>query len=135
MSLFPWSEKYSVSVSEMDNQHKILIGYLNELFDAMSQGKSQQIIGTILSKLVNYTKTHFAEEERQLQRINYPDIGRQKREHELFIAKLHEFVNEYNSGKVTLSLEVSNFLKNWLANHISIEDKKYGPFFNKKGIK
>jgi hypothetical protein len=28
-----------------------------------------------------------------------------------------------------------NYLSEWLQNHIKIVDKKYGPFFNEKGLK
>jgi len=33
-----------------------------------------------------------------------------------------------------LSLEVMNFLKDWLMNHIQGSDKKYGPYLNSHGI-
>jgi hemerythrin len=35
MALFDWKETYSVGVKEIDNQHKMLVGTLNELFEAM----------------------------------------------------------------------------------------------------
>ena len=42
---------------------------------------------------------------------------------------------QYRSGTTnTLSLEVLNFLKNWLVNHIQGSDKKCGPHMNTNGI-
>lgn len=39
-----------------------------------------------------------------------------------------EIQGKYKSGVIsTLSIEVMQFLKNWLVKHIQIEDKKYGP--------
>jgi hemerythrin len=135
MAFFNWSDKYSVSVSQMDSQHKQLIQYLNDLFDAMSKGQSKEIVGPILTKLVGYTKTHFSAEENYLKMYNYPEFAKQKKEHDAFVAKIQDFENEFKSGKLAVSLEISNFLKNWLAQHISIEDKKYGSFLNAKGLK
>lgn len=134
MALFNWSDKYSVSVAEMDNQHKELVNILNEIFDAMSERKSNEVLGKIIAKLVNYTRMHFSAEERYMQKYNYPGYAGQKREHDAFIAKIQTFQNDFNAGKLTLSLDVSSFLKNWLIQHISVEDKKYGSFFNQKGL-
>ena len=33
-----------------------------------------------------------------------------------------------------MTVEVMNFLKDWLSNHIQTSDKKYGPFLNSKGV-
>ena len=35
---------------------------------------------------------------------------------------------------MTISIEVMNFLKDWLSNHILGSDKRYGPFLNGKGL-
>jgi len=34
-----------------------------------------------------------------------------------------------------LSMDVMNFLKNWLSKHISDTDKKYGKYLNDKGLR
>jgi len=38
------------------------------------------------------------------------------------------------SGTAMISMEVMDFLKDWLVNHIQGTDKIYGPFFKSKGI-
>jgi len=39
-----------------------------------------------------------------------------------------EFYDKYQSGKLILSLEVTNFIKEWITNHIKQEDKQYAIF-------
>jgi hemerythrin len=46
-----------------------------------------------------------------------------------------EFKAKFEAGQTALSIEVLNFLKDWVGNHIQGTDKKYGPFFNKNGLK
>ena len=134
MALFVWDTKYSVGVRELDSQHKVLVDLLNELFDAMQAGKTNDILGKIIKKLVDYTKTHFATEERYMQQYSYPDLASQKKEHEAFTAKVLAFQEQFDSGRMALSVSVTSFLKDWLVQHISGSDKKYGPFFNSKGL-
>ena len=135
MALFNWSDNYSVSVAEMDSQHKKLLDILNELYEAMNQRKGNEILNKVLTDLINYTRMHFAAEERYMQTHNYPGYNDQKKEHDFFIEKIKGFQSDLNAGKLTLSIEISTFLKNWLVNHISVVDKKYGSFFNAKGLK
>ena len=135
MAAITWNEGLSVHVSEMDRQHQKLIQLINELNDAMGQGKGKEVIGQTLSGLINYTKLHFGEEEKLFDRFNYPEKETQKKMHQKFAEKVLEFKKQLETGNMTLSIPVMNFLSDWLKKHIQIEDKKYGPFFNQHGMK
>ncbi len=134
MAFFTWDQKYSVGVRELDTQHKQLINILNELYEAMQAQKDKAVIGKIISELASYTKIHFSTEEKYMEKYNYSDLASQKREHEKFIEKVKIFQQDFESGKLALSINVASFVKEWLANHILISDKKYGPFLNSKGV-
>jgi len=135
MAAIKWDSTFSVSVAEMDQQHQKLIALVNELDDAMRQGKGKEIISRVINGLVAYTRTHFGAEERLFAQYGYPDADTQKREHEDFVTKVAQFQAEYNSGKIGLTIQIMNFLSNWLQHHIKVVDKKYGPFLNSKGVK
>ncbi|MCP5105735.1 MAG: hemerythrin family protein, partial [bacterium] len=134
MALFNWKDEYSVNVKEIDKQHQMLVDSLNELFEAMRSGEAKEIIGGILKGLVDYAGVHFSYEEKLLNRYNYPEYAKHKTEHDAFVEKTVEFQEKYNQGKLMLSMEVMNFLKDWLKNHILGTDKKYSSFFNERGI-
>ena len=101
----------------------------------MSSGKSNTVLSTVISKLITYTRKHFASEELFMQKCSYPAYEAHKREHAAFITKVQEFQTNFNAGKITLSIDISTFLKNWLMNHIADEDKKYGAYALSKGIR
>ena len=134
MSFIDWSDSLSVKVMEIDNQHRELVRILNELHDAMKNGKAKNVLNDILSRLIGYTKSHFKTEERLFTLHKYPDTESHKAEHDDFIKKVGEFKEKFDSGSVSLSVEVIRFLSSWVQNHITVTDKKYSQFFNSKGI-
>ena len=135
MALIKWDDSFSVNVVEIDRQHQKLVNMINDLNDAMHQGKGKDILGKIISGLISYAGTHFKTEEKYFDRFGYPETNSHKKEHSDFVQNVSEFKNKYDSGALTLSIEVMNFLNNWLQNHIKGSDKKFGPFFNEKGLK
>jgi hemerythrin len=134
MPLIEWTNALSVSVSEIDDQHQKLIAIINELYDSMRAGKGKEILSEILHRLKQYTQTHFGFEEQKMERFGYVDIAAHKREHAAFVAKVVEFSKAFNEGKVALTGELLNFLRDWLQTHIKGTDKKYSATFNQNGM-
>jgi hemerythrin len=135
MALITWGEKLSVNVGEIDRQHQILITMINDLDAAMRQGKGKDILAKILSGLLDYTKSHFSLEEKYFAQFSYSDTRSHIKEHQLFVGKVAEFQKKFENGSISLSVDIINFLSDWLKKHIMGTDKKYGPFFNEKGLK
>jgi len=43
-------------------------------------------------------------------------------------------IRDYQANKLGLTIDIMNFLKDWISNHIQITDKKYSMTFNENGI-
>jgi hemerythrin len=134
MALMNWKEEYSVKVASIDQQHKKLVELINQLHDAMRAQKGRETIGKVLSELVSYTQSHFKSEETLMQTHKYPALEAHKLEHHMLVKKVSDFQKEVDSGKVTVTIDVMNFLRDWLQNHILGTDKKYSGFFVEKGV-
>lgn len=135
MAYIDWNESYSVGIAEFDSQHKKLVDIINELHDAMKVGKGSTVVGTILKEMVKYTITHFSYEEKILDLHKYPKLAGQKAEHAYYVEKINAFVKEYESGIAMMSIDVSQFLKDWLMKHIMGTDRDYSEYLNSKGVK
>jgi len=135
MALIAWNKELSVQVAEMDRQHRRLIDLINDLNDAIARRKKRDVIGGTLDVLLRYTETHFAEEEKLFARYEYPDEAVQKNEHKKWIDKMAKLKKQHDDGSTVLGVSVTDFLSDWLNRHIMLEDKKYGPFMNRKGRK
>ena len=135
MALIEWNDSLSVKIAEIDQQHQKLISMINELNDAMSHGKGKDVMARILGNLINYTSTHFRTEEKYFDQFDYPDKANHKREHTTFVNKVTDFKDGFEKGSIGLTIQVMNFLSDWLQNHIRGTDQKYSAFFNKHGLK
>ena len=136
MPLMQWTEKLSVGVAVLDEDHKKLVGMVNELYDAMQAGHGKEKLGPILNQLVQYTRMHFAREEKFFSETVYADSAAHKQQHEALTRQVLEVQKKYAGGEVaTLSVEVMHFLRDWLVKHIQGSDQSYRAHLNAKGIK
>lgn len=135
MPLMMWSDKMSVGVAKLDADHKKLVEMVNTLFDGIQSGKGKDVVGTILDGLIKYTVEHFKHEEDYFAQTGYPDAVAHKAQHQDLCKQVLAVQEKFRAGSTaTLSLEVMNFLKNWLINHIQGSDKKYTAHLNCKGV-
>jgi hemerythrin len=101
---------------------------LNDFYQGIRNGSSKEKLADLIKGLLDYANTHFKNEEIYMASVGFPGIEEHKKEHEAFLSKAAEFYNKYTSGKLILSLEVTNFIKDWITHHIKSEDKQYAIF-------
>ncbi len=129
-----WKDEYSVGIEEMDNDHKKLLNLINQLQTAVHYYTGKEFEEKALDELVDYTKTHFKKEEKLLEDNGYADLEAHKVQHEEFIAKVNEFLEQYKKDSEVTVIDTLEFLKDWLIKHINGTDKEYGKILNQKGI-
>ncbi|GFK93861.1 Bacteriohemerythrin [Fundidesulfovibrio magnetotacticus] len=135
MSMLAWNDRLAVNIKEIDDQHKKLVDMINKLHDAMKGGKADAVVLGIVDEMKKYAASHFATEERHMKAHAYPEFAAHKAEHDKFVAKVLQVEADCKSGKCAMSMDILNFLSNWLVNHIKGTDKKYGPYLNARGVK
>jgi hemerythrin len=134
MSIIKWSDDYSVGVKQIDDQHKELVDLINRLFDAMSLGKGREVLESVFDQLRKYTHVHFQTEERLMVIYGYPNYEEHKKEHEELINQINELKDKFKAGDRKITIEVVDFLKEWLLNHIKKEDQQYKSHFAERGL-
>lgn len=133
--MIQWDSSLSVSVAEIDLQHQRLVRMINELNDAMRVGKSREMLGKIVSGLISYVQVHFTTEEKYFDQFKYPETDHHKQEHKTFSTTVDDFAKKFKAGQLGISIELMNFLSDWLGKHIKGSDKKYSAVFNANGLK
>jgi hemerythrin len=134
MPFVQWNDGLSVGMDVIDDQHKKLVSIVNRLYDAMRNGKGSEILGDVLSELIEYTRYHFTAEEALMKDNAYPGYQSHRSAHSMLVEKVMDLELDLKAGKIALSVQVFQFLKDWLVNHIQGEDKKIAPFLTKPTV-
>lgn len=132
--MFEWKNEYSVGIGSIDAQHQNLFAIGRELYKAMSVGQGKASLARILDRLVQYTAVHFAHEERLMRLNDYPDFQAHKAEHDALTRQVLAFQADFEGGRVSLTVQLLQFLKDWLEKHIKVSDIAYAPCLKQKAV-
>ena len=132
--LMAWSQTLSVGVPFIDDEHKRLVEIANNLHDSMKQGQGQAQLGTSLEELADYTTYHFAHEESAMVRHGYPQLEEHRAVHKDLLKAVSDLQVRQKAGEVCLTVQVFEFLKNWLVTHIQGADKAFGDWLIAQGV-
>lgn len=109
MKSFTWDDKYDVGVAVFNEQHKLLLTALKDIYSAMENKQDRAAIATVLNNLLDYAKKHLIAEEECLKANKYPDLANHQLLHNNFIKKLSQFCEDFKNEKFTLHFEMAIF--------------------------
>jgi len=125
MAYLEWSKDLDTHIDIIDQQHKRIVHYINDLHEAQ-QAQDRHKIGDVIDELVDYTVSHFAFEESLMEQAEYPFLVPHQKVHGLFVKKINKFVGRFSEGE-DVADELLIMLQKWLVNHIRNEDGDYVP--------
>ena len=135
MGMMLWSDDYSVEIQEIDEQHKYIVRYINELYGALSKKDHRDQVADIIHKLVEYTKVHFAVEEALMRIFHYEGYEHHKEIHDNIVQQVLTYQGMFLAGEDEVGMELLMFLKGWLFDHINKADRQYIDTFHAAGVK
>lgn len=125
-----WNDKLSVGIQPVDDDHKVLIGLLNELSEP-NLGTNE--VEAIIGNLIDYTLYHFRREEGVMEACGYPHLDDHRRVHRHLATKVGQFAEKWrDSGDAEVVQELLEFLRTWLVDHIMQDDAEIGPYAKDK---
>jgi hemerythrin-like metal-binding protein len=135
METIQWSEKFSVGVEKLDQQHRQIVGMLNRLVSTPEANDTlSETISDILTAMTRYSLEHFKTEESLLKEHGYPGLEEHRQEHIAYRKKAIDFSTATSLGVESVPQILVAYLLDWWTHHILDEDMKYKPFFAKKGV-
>lgn len=131
MAYFDWNERYRVGIASIDAQHQQLFGLVSEFYEAIRQKQTERAMSDLLNGLVEYARTHFLAEETYFKQYHYPLAANHIARHSEFIDKIMEFQTRLLAKQLLIPLELAEFMKTWLTQHVLGEDQQYAPFLQR----
>ncbi|MBP7096807.1 MAG: hemerythrin family protein [Spirochaetia bacterium] len=134
MAFFDWDDSLSTGIPVIDEQHRKLVSFVNQLHEAMLQRKAKAVLGDIIDGLAKYTDYHFGTEERAFARYGYEGAAGHVKSHKALLARVEELASRHARGELAVTVETLNFLIDWVGTHIMKEDMRYVPLLKGKEI-
>ncbi len=118
-----WSPVFEIGVRKIDSQHRHLAALINEFHEALTT-RGNGAVFPVLNRLVQYVEEHFRDEEALMTTAHFPDLPKHRIEHEKLTREIFLLAEKHASGVAEIGIEVMEFLKNWLLDHILHQDKQ-----------
>ncbi len=131
-----WGFPFITGISEIDEQHQVLVALVNRLETAMADGNGMAIVEEAFRSLADYARVHFALEEKLMAEagVDAAHVAAHRQSHAAFADDLDRMwhAESGDSGdKAGLLLE---FVTTWVYRHILITDREMArSYFLKKG--
>jgi len=128
-----WSDSYSMGVKLIDDQHKGLLDFVNDLFNHATgkEDEERAYFSEVIQQAVQYIKIHFQAEEKLMIGTKFPGYAEHKKVHDEFTLTVVKSVKDYESGKRLVLEKFAYFLKDWVLTHVAVMDRQYADYFRK----
>lgn len=131
---FVWRDSFSIHVAQMDAHHKRLFEIANRIMEHLHNNSGRESLSNAFDALVDYTRYHFAAEEKLMALYGYAGADGHERRHTELIDQVAEYRERVLGDDMSARNGFPNFMEHWLVRHLLDEDRKYGAFLNDKGV-
>jgi hemerythrin-like metal-binding protein len=97
------------------------------------EGPCCKRVRRLLERLSALTEAHFAEEERLMERCNYPQLAGHRLEHRLMLADFKGLFRAICSGRACLRLDDLIALEGWFIGHLASDDRALAQHLRQQG--
>ncbi|MDG3086241.1 diguanylate cyclase [Vibrio hannami] len=127
-----WHDNYCCGNTLIDTQHRELFNLANKLMEAGLSSEEPSPVSNLLVEFLEEMDSHFQDEERLFNEIDFPGKTKHAAEHQALLKKGYKLVEKYNRSEVTVD-EVFMFISSELViSHIFSSDQEYFPFIQEE---
>ncbi|MBK1716103.1 bacteriohemerythrin [Thiocystis violacea] len=120
----PWRDEYSIGIAIIDEHHRYLFEWTNRVYQAVHERAGTVEIAKALFALEQYTRIHFKAEERLMAECGYLELAQHQQAHRSFETELGELREEIRHNPFLAGMEMLDYLRDWLLEHILKTDKQ-----------
>jgi hemerythrin-like metal-binding protein len=105
---------------------------VNEVDEVVQEHGTFEQMAPVLNELIDFTKTHFSNEEKLLEENHCPHIGGHKKAHTRLLEELLDWKKKAEQIKVEDLGEHMIFLRVWFPGHILGVDKRDSTYLSRE---
>jgi hemerythrin len=133
--MFEWHQNLSVNIAEIDEQHKKLLALMKNVYEAVRDGQSSKDIESHINELLRFALMHFDTEEKLMEQNGFPGLDMHRKAHFNLTMQAMEFKERNDKGTEKISLDIIDFIGEWIMTHILKADKEFSAFLIDKGVR
>ena len=89
--MYRFTDDCLIGVEEIDNEHRRLFELINDTAELLEKvDVNRNDVTELFRELNDYAVLHFAHEEEYMEKIDDPELPRQRQMHQAFVAKLKD---------------------------------------------
>jgi hemerythrin len=123
----------ALGVAEIDRAHEVAFGILHRLQAAMLVGKGKDVLPAVLAEMRQFAFDLIAQEEELMAGVQYPELRAHVAQHDELRRNVGGFAKRFASGELTMTIELTLFLAEWLQHHFTIDDRRLAGYLNTRG--
>jgi len=129
------SDKYTLGIESIDQQHDRLLEMIDNLESAMSLGDSRPEVESIIERLYAFAQGHFAYEEDLMLKTDFPGFAAHQEQHRAYLDKILEICHRWaDGGGFLIAVDLHEVMTEWATYHILECDQDYVKHLQEKGI-
>lgn len=123
-----WKQEYECGNQVIDEEHRQLFFYSNQLLHAIYDNKPKKQISPLIHQLLTHIQMHFDNEEKIMASISYPHKDEHAVIHRQLVRKAVDLAGLFEENKLDFA-EIFSFLANDVViDHMQKEDRKFFSF-------
>jgi hemerythrin len=125
-----WSERLSVGVDEIDEQHRELYRRIDMFLRALTEKRGKEELRPLVAYLEQYVREHFAAEQQMMELSGYAHLGDHMIAHHWFEDEYRRLVERLDGEGVTFGIArgLVELLVSWLDTHLETTDRRFGTY-------
>lgn len=125
-----WDSKYEVGIERIDFEHRIFVGLIKDLHNAVEEHQPRDRMARIIDEIRLYAAFHFLSEENIMLDANYPAYAEHAAEHARLLSLLDDRAHRFMRDKDESAERIVDFVFQWFALHTTQVDKQIANHIN-----
>ena len=117
MAQIEWTPAFSIGNAAIDQEHELLIGQINRLYNQLSLPMDSMAIEAMLSDIQADISAHFALEELLMQEAGFEEFEIHKKDHERLLDQIQDMIFHFTEDPVQGKELLANRMSDWFSHH------------------